>query len=181
MKRMIWTTVYPRWRGEHNGFALSATLRGGLSPLARGTQISRSVADSTFRFIPAGAGNTGRGGSPSRRLPVYPRRRGEHPAGMGQDNLCCGLSPQARGTPYLRLAVNIWRRFIPAGAGNTPKSNRQRNLRPVYPRRRGEHAASVPFIQVSAGLSPQARGTQWIRSSRRPKRGLSPQARGTHP
>ncbi|AHW87254.1 hypothetical protein J415_08595 [Klebsiella michiganensis HKOPL1] len=58
----IGISVYPRWRGEHslkNSLVLS--LRG-LSPLARGTLAGDKYLFERFRFIPAGAGNTERGG-----------------------------------------------------------------------------------------------------------------------
>ncbi len=52
--------VYPRWRGEHpNGSALSYP-QIGLSPLARGTLYYNRWTRYGARFIPAGAGNTGR-------------------------------------------------------------------------------------------------------------------------
>ncbi|EDY23714.1 conserved hypothetical protein [Salmonella enterica subsp. enterica serovar Saintpaul str. SARA23] len=31
-------TVYPRWRGEHTGLAVTVSPANGLSPLARGTR-----------------------------------------------------------------------------------------------------------------------------------------------
>ena len=51
--------VYPRWRGEHIEDVTPNDLRGGLSPLARGTPDRRSGCRYRHRFIPAGAGNTG--------------------------------------------------------------------------------------------------------------------------
>ncbi len=72
------SSVYPRWRGEHD-FPLFFVYRfDGLSPLARGTPWRFVVFDAASRFIPAGAGNTSRRGAISRRTPVYPRWRGEH-------------------------------------------------------------------------------------------------------
>ncbi len=51
-------SVYPRWRGEH-GLPATIFFRCiGLSPLARGTLITRQFGASIGRFIPAGAGNT---------------------------------------------------------------------------------------------------------------------------
>ncbi len=55
-------SVYPRWRGEHAVNALRSILNAGLSPLARGTHLIVVVVDLPERFIPAGAGNTWRGG-----------------------------------------------------------------------------------------------------------------------
>ena len=71
-------TVYPRWRGEHNFLHDWITVRTGLSPLARGTQIKTNILLVRRRFIPAGAGNTDRPGTFSAAPAVYPRWRGEH-------------------------------------------------------------------------------------------------------
>ena len=70
--------VYPRRRGEHE--PEMNTLEGdfGLSPLARGTRLSKTIVNLNMRFIPAGAGNTCT--TPHRTITetVYPRWRGEH-------------------------------------------------------------------------------------------------------
>ncbi len=52
--------VYPRWRGEHQLSDVSLAWRHGLSPLARGTLVDKVARQVRLRFIPAGAGNTGR-------------------------------------------------------------------------------------------------------------------------
>ena len=70
--------VYPRWRGEHGNLQESAYRAGGLSPLARGTQICYLIHQRAPRFIPAGAGNTSLLEAGFNKLLVYPRWRGEH-------------------------------------------------------------------------------------------------------
>ncbi len=72
-----------------------------------------------MRFIPAGAGNTGKLGVDAIRLSVYPRWRGEHPVGVSVIMLLGGLSPLARGTLEKLIKEAVNQRFIPAGAGNT--------------------------------------------------------------
>ena len=52
-----------------------------------------------------------------------------------------------------------YRRFIPAGAGNTQRAERERLMNPVYPRWRGEHQGSSITQLSNSGLSPLARGT----------------------
>ncbi|ETI99394.1 MAG: hypothetical protein Q610_ECBC00355G0001, partial [Escherichia coli DORA_B_14] len=70
--------VYPRWRGEHWIRRFCSSSDAGLSPLARGTRRQRIVRLPLHRFIPAGAGNTGKTNIGVRVVPVYPRWRGEH-------------------------------------------------------------------------------------------------------
>ncbi|KNO78482.1 hypothetical protein AEV57_24640, partial [Salmonella enterica subsp. enterica serovar Typhimurium var. 5-] len=69
------------------------------------------------------------------------------------------LSPLARGTLEVPLAVLLFFRFIPAGAGNTGTMNGSALMPAVYPRWRGEHGKATPFFIDLAGLSPLARGT----------------------
>ena len=52
------TSVYPRWRGEHEMLVSVNAANTGLSPLARGTHYSFLRLPGFCRFIPAGAGNT---------------------------------------------------------------------------------------------------------------------------
>ncbi len=70
-----------------------------------------------------------------------------------------GLSPLARGTPNIIQGINNYRRFIPAGSGNTQRSQTPEMEIPVYPRWRGEHAVNALRSILNAGLSPLARGT----------------------
>ncbi len=51
-------------------------------------------------------------------------------------------------------------RFIPAGAGNTQRSQTPEMEIPVYPRWRGEHIPLAYELDYVNGLSPLARGTQ---------------------
>ncbi len=94
-------TVYPRWRGEHAENYISECYRK--------------------RFIPAGAGNTLNTIRPPLKSTVYPRWRGEHDEFRGPVFVKIGLSPLARGTRVEGLYIVVFRRFIPAGAGNTLK------------------------------------------------------------
>ena len=120
------------------------------------------------RFIPAGAGNTFTHRSGSGVFAVYPRWRGEH-LNHGSPILpACGLSPLARGTHVLVRKVRRNRRFIPAGAGNTPLLNQRWLASAVYPRWRGEHEEYLNQDDVVYGLSPLARGTRGdVRQRRR--------------
>ncbi len=155
------STVYPRWRGEHVGRESFDCPYIGLSPLARGTHQRYRLQLTGSRFIPAGAGNTGKTNIGVRVVPVYPRWRGEHSIRRFCSSSDAGLSPLARGTLYYNRWTRYGARFIPAGAGNTNMGSavneiktvypagagntrqlvKLRQLLPVYPRWRGEHPA----------------------------------------
>ena len=51
-------SVHPRWRGEHLSGKRLDFCAVGSSPLARGTHDPGVIQCGTWRFIPAGAGNT---------------------------------------------------------------------------------------------------------------------------
>ena len=151
--------VYPRWRGElniGNGFAVAAS---GLSPLARGTPEFEPDKLRVRRFIPAGAGNTYLTSLIIPQIQVYPRWRGEHISALSTAISVSGLSPLARGTPRLGVRVGIIGRFIPAGAGNTPRAHIFKFSESVYPRWRGEHFRDIRYREREIGLSPLAWGT----------------------
>ena len=173
------STVYPRWRGEHDVKLTSQIIVNGLSPLARGTLFDISQNTMSSRSIPAGAGNTEHGVACNVAIAVYPRWRGEHVRGQidkerwnGLSPLAgeheearraggplVGLSPLARGTPGFSVVNCLKHRSIPAGAGNTALYHAVWLLCSVYPRWRGEHYALSACDKVAAGLSPLARGT----------------------
>ncbi len=151
--------VYPRWRGEHDKSLTKNNSTPGLSPLARGTHhyFGKSVIKN--RFIPAGAGNTGKTNIGVRVVPVYPRWRGEHKIHIDKHRVCIGLSPLARGTLYYNRWTRYGARFIPAGAGNTNMGSAVNEIKTVYPRWRGEHRRGLTSRPSQTGLSPLARGT----------------------
>ncbi len=151
--------VYPRWRGEHFLAIYFLLLIAGLSPLARGTQQTQWQRRCSFRFIPAGAGNTRHDTAGNSLQPVYPRWRGEHDNFVFDLMASAGLSPLARGTLLIGTNPGSNARFIPAGAGNTRQRYRIRDAVAVYPRWRGEHWDADRIESISVGLSPLARGT----------------------
>ena len=144
--RVIGTSVYPRWRGEHRQVAKVHKSRRGLSPLARGTPAEGNAQDYFIRFIPAGAGNTEDTLNEYLVIPVYPRWRGEHCPGAWSILFFAGLSPLARGTLQTIQIIQPLPRFIPAGAGNTQLPGREKGPRTVYPRWRGEHSKTISLI-----------------------------------
>ncbi len=194
-------SVYPRWRGEHLTTQTLILHINGLSPLARGTLTRSETAYEHCRFIPAGAGNTQITAGLTFDLTVYPRWRGEHMSSALTAIFAVGLSPLARGTQSAATQKTRRDRFIPAGAGNTAYYQDRPEPNSVYPRWRGEHVAAAFDIILYPGLSPLARGTQFIQPGDQLVRrfipagagntrgvgiarlaacGLSPLARGTH-
>ncbi len=130
--------VYPRWRGELIYSKPSECIPGGLSPLARGTRRLPPAQPWIFRFIPAGAGNSGSLTQRLSALTVYPRWRGELRAAATPEVPLPGLSPLARGTQYAFNHCQAYFRFIPAGAGNSLNLMMAVTAWTVYPRWRGE-------------------------------------------
>ena len=113
--------VYPRWRGELPGDNVYGHAPPGLSPLARGTHYGPGKKRAGGRFIPAGAGNSGRLALQPAPAAVYPRWRGELKLAGNLFRGESGLSPLARGTQRVRHHLWLRLRFIPAGAGNSLK------------------------------------------------------------
>ena len=152
--------VHPRWRGEHEREGNEEEMQNGSSPLARGTLPVRQNQRLHARFIPAGAGNTPLPAPPAHQSAVHPRWRGEHRRLCRAGNSGCGSSPLARGTLAQVAKMNVYQRFIPAGAGNTKSFLIPVTMWPVHPRWRGEHV-SMGVVKLSPnGSSPLARGTR---------------------
>ena len=160
--------VHPRRCGEHATVSGAAAATVGSSPQVRGTRWGREGLRNRYRFIPAGAGNTGERSSGRQPFPVHPRRCGEHAQVVGNRTARCGSSPQVRGTPCSSWTQDTSSRFIPAGAGNTSATVTTMALITVHPRRCGEHgvAREIPCLQI--GSSPQVRGTHSISRQGKP-------------
>jgi hypothetical protein len=153
-------TVHPRGRGEHCIARCVHWRSTGSSPRARGTRTPAAARPRRLRFIPAGAGNTAWGGSARRAGSVHPRGRGEHMSIPGTVSPSSGSSPRARGTLVVELPPALEGRFIPAGAGNTPRRRALRVPVSVHPRGRGEHVSGPWELMRDYGSSPRARGTR---------------------
>ena len=151
-------TVHPRVCGEHARIALASAVISW--------------------FIPACAGNTPSLPAASRRSPVHPRVCGEHHPPAVVSNRAVGSSPRVRGTLEQALAPVFQRRFIPACAGNTPRSLQTSVGTPVHPRVCGEHTGWGRWISVTAGSSPRVRGTPGRRDARRARGRFIPACAG---
>ena len=137
--------------------------KNGLSPLARGTRLNGNRHGLSWRFIPAGAGNSPASLEYPLYIPVYPRWRGELAVDFAGVVSAGGLSPLARGTLIMTHGRPDKVRFIPAGAGNSPVASFPVVSSSVYPRWRGELFPRDCDRHRPIGLSPLARGTLYKR------------------
>ena len=132
----------------------------GSSPLARGTRSRRLVTGSSWRLIPARAGNTVFVPAGRNCNKAHPRSRGEHKEHDIKEHAHRGSSPLARGTRRACGSDRLRGRLIPARAGNTG-TRRVLDLRSAaHPRSRGEHVNSLSLGHTHSGSSPLARGTR---------------------
>ena len=118
MKHQSPNPVHPRLRGELRMRTTSKTFHNGSSPLTRGTL--------SLRY------------SQSRHLAVHPRLRGELGMAAKIAAATAGSSPLTRGTHSANWRWKLYRRFIPAYAGNSKAPICGFFLAPVHPRLRGE-------------------------------------------
>ena len=151
--------VHPRMRGERVVLRDGLSLLDGSSPHARGTREPVPGGDHPNRFIPACAGNAHLANFRCRIDTVHPRMRGERTVVSRSTRAAVGSSPHARGTQRHRRLLGLWRRFIPACAGNAVWLNAAPTRPTVHPRMRGERRQSVGLRGADGGSSPHARGT----------------------
>ena len=90
---------------------------------------------------------------------VHPRVGGEQDHLPGQGVNLAGSSPRGRGTDTNRNAGRRASRFIPAWAGNRPRTARSHAGPAVHPRVGGEQIRNPPRFASNTGSSPRGRGT----------------------
>ncbi len=107
----------PACAGEPSASWPLACSTRGLSPRARGNLLVGAKLLPIDRSIPACAGEPENAARVERDRGVYPRVRGgtAHETQKGTDRQ--GLSPRARGNPTKEGCRGLWRRSIPACAG----------------------------------------------------------------
>ncbi len=165
MQKRIHQPVYPRACGERIRHPSGETGTVGLSPRLRGTEYVYAYVCILCRFIPAPAGNGRPCRSWWRERAVYPRACGERRRKSVSVGSAAGLSPRLRGTGLVCSAGIRLSRFIPAPAGNGPKSARPTSKPAVYPRACGERWLIETSVLANTGLSPRLRGTACSRSA----------------
>ena len=187
-------------RGERCLTLIASAMDSGSSPHARGTPSTSAASRSSFRFIPAYAGNARRPADAIADHPVHPRMRGERLSVAVRLNSSSGSSPHARGTLDGMGQAGFLIRFIPACAGNAISgSSSAFSCFGSSPHARGTHGHAARgdgrdrFIPACAGnawwrmttavwpsVHPRMRGERLPDPGRHgPGRGSSPHARGT--
>ena len=150
---------HPRMRGEHSVWQRAKTHDYESSPHARGTQVTGYCNGRRYRIIPACAGNTYAVPSTVSVEPNHPRMRGEHIEYAQQSFGEFESSPHARGTHKFVHITRLYRRIIPACAGNTNSLLWSLTSLANHPRMRGEHLIRKFTTALIGESSPHARGT----------------------
>ena len=132
----------------------------GSSPRMRGTPLGQIGELEIGRFIPAHAGNTFSTFTLLLASAVHPRACGEHIRRRTSRDRVSGSSPRMRGTLDSQRQPAIYRRFIPAHAGNTSGQSDTAQANSVHPRACGEHSAISCCVRPASGSSPRMRGTR---------------------
>ena len=135
----------------------------------------------TYRFIPAGAGNTSACPPARMRVSVHPRWRGEHVPEDNPRDWKDGSSPLARGTPradderpHAAPVHPRWR-----GEHLWPPAVAAR-VCAVHPRWRGEHVVAVACVVDHDRFIPAGAGNTRPSMSRTYRPSVHPRWRGEH-
>ena len=150
--------VYPRSHGGTTHLQTPRHDQTGLSPLARGNQVSRQAESVCIGSIPARTGEPRVTiGSPALAR-VYPRSHGGTRSQAIPTALQWGLSPLARGNPLGRPSRLACPGSIPARTGEPDWIQSEWCTVRVYPRSHGGTVEVVKDASGHWGLSPLARG-----------------------
>ncbi len=173
--------VHPRGCGEQGRRSGGRASARGSSPRVRGTVARNTRLDDGARFIPAGAGNSRIGVIVQRSPAVHPRGCGEQARALLFGRSVSGSSPRVRGTALERTAPSQLKRFIPAGAGNSPRPPPRPRRPAVHPRGCGEQIMRRSSPRSTIGSSPRVRGTDRTPALPAGRRRFIPAGAGNRP
>ena len=131
--------AHPRVCGENPVSDHHMSTRSGSSPRVRGKLPAYDQAQITSGLIPACAGKTAPGQSPSPMNWAHPRVCGENSGERSRLPMCRGSSPRVRGKRWSRFIRLRLRWLIPACAGKTHEPAHRRSRREAHPRVCGEN------------------------------------------
>ena len=140
----------------------------------RGTPPYFDLLSSSFRIIPAYAGNTGQFQRSCPPIEDHPRVCGEHWDTAPSKSREKGSSPRMRGTRLSAWLSPPRLGIIPAYAGNTYSFFRSLAAEQDHPRVCGEHSAIGSARAEGSGSSPRMRGTPPFHPPIRPEGGIIP-------
>ena len=150
--------VYPRVCGGTDGRLNYRGAECGLSPRVRGNPTSRVVYSGRMGSIPACAGEPMGKPMLSYMCRVYPRVCGGTRPPTGRLQAAWGLSPRVRGNRRYVRRNCLYKRSIPACAGEPCGGRRGPRQWPVYPRVCGGTNGNFLCVSGGKGLSPRVRG-----------------------
>ena len=150
--------AYPRSHGGTDYNLDGGTMTGGLSPFARGNQLSRVLAVTSLGPIPVRTGEPCCCGRTPAHRRAYPRSHGGTGVMFGSGDTKRGLSPFARGNRTSRSMCRLAFGPIPVRTGEPSTLSAQWSTLRAYPRSHGGTAGLKPWPECDTGLSPFARG-----------------------
>ena len=150
--------VYPRVGGGNQDPQHIGQPQQGLSPRGRGKHEHRSNSGNPRRSIPAWAGETTTQIEGVGYKRVYPRVGGGNSYRVEASLQSTGLSPRGRGKRGRNGNWPLFRRSIPAWAGETGLAVISPAEKGVYPRVGGGNPGQLPPSPQARGLSPRGRG-----------------------
>ena len=152
--------VYPRVCGGTPGHSEPRLKRRGLSPRVRGNPSTMRSLVSSFRSIPACAGEPIVNLGPDPQIRVYPRVCGGTGNPFDAVHKYLGLSPRVRGNRLVLFCACLGLWSIPACAGEPGILPYVNAVHWVYPRVCGGTMADTTPMSGLSGLSPRVRGNR---------------------
>ena len=153
---------HPRSRGVYSSSSWSRSSGTGSSPLARGLRLDRQIDALGGGIIPARAGFTTVGPSPTAPSSDHPRSRGVYTSAATNQAPSSGSSPLARGLRVAHRVRGGRPRIIPARAGFTSTMRAIIAARSDHPRSRGVYGGPPRPAATASGSSPLARGLRLV-------------------
>ena len=160
-RRTLSLSDHPRACGANLQPGREGEADAGSSPRMRGKHAPGVVQVGEGRIIPAHAGQTYNGGSPSTAAPDHPRACGANTWSLTGNVKEDGSSPRMRGKRRHQLLQALLQRIIPAHAGQTHVCSPCSKTKSDHPRACGANTVCVGCVWVGCGSSPRMRGKQW--------------------
>ena len=149
---------HPRACGANEAGWTVHPIEGGSSPRMRGKRRRGASGGEHDRIIPAHAGQTTVTLRVIMRPPDHPRACGANSGLNTSSTVITGSSPRMRGKRFGCSCLTVWRRIIPAHAGQTKIVLLNFINRADHPRACGANAHKGIKLTGGNGSSPRMRG-----------------------